>query len=83
MDPRKTHHKVGTNIDLVENDINVLIKQSIKKLKSNLTNNEEIAMEELDFIITNADKGGAVIIMATDNYIKETYQQLSDKANYN
>ena len=83
MDPQKTHHKVGTNIDLVENDINVLIKQSIKKLKSNLTNKEEIAMEELDFIITNADKGGAVIIMATDNYIKETYQQLSDKANYN
>ena len=67
MDPKKMHHKVGTNIDLVENDINALIKQSTKKLKSNLTNKEQIAMEELDFIITNADKGGAVIIMATDN----------------
>ena len=40
-------------------------------------------MEELtkrkDLIITNADKGGAVVIMETDNYIKEAIRQLPEK----
>ena len=33
-------------------------------------------------IITNTDKGGAVVIMDTDSYIKESNCQLSDKPNY-
>ena len=59
----------------MENDSNALIKEPIKKLKTNLTYKEHAAMEELakrkDLIITNADKGGAVVIMDTDRYIKE------------
>ena len=43
-------------------------------------------MEELtkrkDLVITNADKGGAVVIMDTDSYIKEANKQLPDKASY-
>ena len=43
-------------------------------------------MEELakwkDLIITNAEKGGAVVIMDTDSCIKEANQQLSDKPSY-
>ena len=43
-------------------------------------------MEELakgkDLIITNADKGEAVVIMDTGSYIKEANRQLSDKASY-
>ena len=43
-------------------------------------------MEELtkgkDIIITNADKGGAVVIMDVEKYIKEANRQLSDKRNY-
>ena len=35
-----------------------------------------------DIIITTADKGGAVVIMNTENYIKEANRQLSDKNNY-
>ena len=35
-----------------------------------------------DLVITNADKGRAVVIMDTDRYIKEVNQQLSEKANY-
>ena len=68
--PKETHHTVSTYIDLVENDINALMKEPTKKLKSNLTYKEHAAMEELakrkDLIITNADKGGAVVIMDTD-----------------
>ena len=61
-------------------------KTNKKKNKSNLTYKEHAAMEELtkrkDLIITNADKGAAVVIMDTDSNIKEANQQLSDKASY-
>ena len=33
-------------------------------------------------VITTADKGGAVVIMDAENYIKEVNRQLSDKKNY-
>ena len=35
-----------------------------------------------DLIITSADKGGAVVIMNTDCYIKEANRHLSDKTSY-
>ena len=35
-----------------------------------------------DLIITTADKGGAVVIMDTENSIKEANRQLSDKNSY-
>ena len=60
------------------------MKQPTKKLKSNLTYKEHTAMEELakrkDLIITDADKGGTVVIMDTDRYIKKANRQFSDKA---
>lgn len=68
------HHMVSTYTDLVENDINTLMKQPSKKLKFNLTYKEHTGMEELakskDLIITNADEDGAVVIMDIDSYIK-------------
>ena len=80
------HHTVNTYIDLVENDINALMKEPTKKLKSNLRYKEHAAMEELakskDLKITNVDKGWAVVIMDTDSYIREANRQLSDKVNY-
>ena len=84
--PNETHHTVSPYIDLMENDTNSLMKQPTKKLKSNLTYKEHAAMEELakrkDLIIINADKGGTVVIMDTDSYIKGDNRQLSDKASY-
>ena len=60
MNPKETYHTVNTYIHLVENEINALMKQPIKKLKSNLINKEYIVMEKLakkkDLIITNVDK---------------------------
>ena len=62
------------------------MREVIVKLKSNLTHKECIAIEELakrkDLIINKADKGGVVVIMDTDNSIKESDRQLYDKANY-
>ena len=58
----------------------------MKNPKPNLSKGEQKAMEELpkrkDIIITNADKGGAVVIMDVEKYIKEANRQLSDKRNY-
>ena len=42
---------------------------------------EELAVR-LDVIIANANKGGAILIMNTDDYINEANHQLSDKDNY-
>ena len=58
----------------------------MKNPKPNLSKGEQKAMEELakrkDIIITNADKGGAVVIMDVEKYINEANRQLSDKCNY-
>ena len=35
-----------------------------------------------DIVITNADKGGAVVILNKDDYQKEATRQLSDKSSY-
>ena len=35
-----------------------------------------------DLFITNADKGGVVVIMDVEKYINETNHQLSDRCNY-
>ena len=57
-----------------------------KRPKDNLTKGEQKALEELskrdDIIITNADKGRAIVIMDTDKYISEAQYQLNDKNNY-
>ena len=44
---KETYHTVSTYIDLVENDLNSLIKQPTNKPKSNLTCKEHAAREEL------------------------------------
>ena len=58
----------------------------VKNSKSNLSNGEHEAMKHLakqtDMILTTADKAGPVVIMHTENYMKEAYRQLSDKNNY-
>ena len=38
--------------------------------------------ERRDITIITTDKGGAVVILDTENYIKEVNHQLSDKNNY-
>ena len=42
---------------------------------------KELSKRE-DFIITNADKGGAVVMVDTKDYTKEAECQLNDKDNY-
>ena len=57
-----------------------------KKPKDNSTKGEQKELEELskkdDTNITDADKGGAIVIMNTDKYITEAQRQLNDENNY-
>ena len=54
--------------------------------KPKLFKGEQNAIEELakrkDIIITNSDKGSAVVIMEVEKYINEANRQLSYKCNY-
>ena len=51
--------------------------------KSNLTKNETDPLQQLnqrdDIIITKADKGGEIVIIDTDHYIREANRQLNNK----
>ena len=83
------HHTLKTFIDLVPHDIKRKEKQikrkPVKNPKSNLSNEEQETMKHLAKRMTQtndtADKGGTIVIMDTDNYIKEANRKLSDKNN--
>ena len=62
---------------------NDLLKQKIQKPKSNnLTKQERMGLAELsknpEIVIKKADKGSAVVVMNTTDYLREGYRQLSD-----
>ena len=77
---------IETFIDLVQHDINDAKILNTKRRKDNLTKGEQKALEELskrdDITITNADKGGVIVIMDIDKYISEPQRQLNDENNY-
>ena len=70
---------------LVQYDINDAKILNTKRPKDNLTKGVQKALEELsnrdDIIITNADKGGAIVIMDIDKYTFEAQRQLNDQSN--
>lgn len=80
-EPPNNHHTVKTFIEAITNDIEKLPDTNVKR-KYNLTKAERQALEELkernDIIITNADKGGAVVIQDTKDYVEEANRQLND-----
>ena len=82
--PAESHPSIETFINLV--DINDAKNELKKRPKKNLTKGEMETLKQLekrqDIIISNADKGRAVVIMNTDKYIEEADRQLSDSTNY-
>ena len=69
------HHRKFTTpyIESFENQIKADISTKKPIMRNNLTHNEMKALKDLqkreDIIIINADKGGAITILDTDNYI--------------
>ena len=72
---KKTHYTIETFIEAFKKELE--IREKIKKAipKSNLTKNETDALQQLsqrdDILITKVDKGGAVLIMDVDDYIRD------------
>ena len=68
-----------------KNDLNQEIMKKMKDPKPSLFKGEQKAMGEFakrnDIIITNANKGGAAVIMYVEKNINETNRQQSDKRN--
>ena len=82
--PNNNHHTVTTFCEAVERDVHS--QQRKHKISKNLTKDEIKALHQLelreDIIITNADKGGAVVILDVEDYIKEANRQLQDETHY-
>ncbi len=68
------------------NELNLAKTKLHAPLRQNLRKDEKLAVKELannrDIVIKKADKGSCVVIMNTDDYIKEGHRQLSDSKFY-
>ena len=62
------------------------VKTCTRNHQNNLSKQEQKALQDLqkrdDIIIINADKGGAITILDTKDYVKEANRQLSDTSCY-
>ena len=73
--PKDNHHTVETFTQAFQNDLEKE-EQTLKQIPpSSVPKKEKNALKTLrereDIFITNADKGGAVVIIGADDYIKE------------
>ena len=84
--PDKNHHTIDTFVEAVKEDIECTKTFKPKQPHPNLEKGERKAIKEPFkrgvIIVTNADKGEAVVIVDTNDYIKEAERQLNDKGNY-
>ena len=86
MDIKENHHTVETFTQTFQNDLEKK-EQILKQIpRSNLLKKEKDALKTLskreDIVITKADKGGAVVIIDVDGYVKEANQQLENTEFY-
>ena len=84
--PSNNHHTINTYVEAVKKHIEQSKTVPPKKIRSNLSKDKKLALKDLskrdDIIITNADKGGAVVIMNVNGYIREAKRQLNKPRNY-
>ena len=84
--PPKVHHTINTFVESFENQLKRENLHQNRDKKKNLNKEELKALQNLqkrdDIIIINADKGGAITIMDTDDYVKEGNRQLNDELCY-
>ena len=84
--PPNNHHTINRYVEAVKKDIKQSKAVPPRKIRSNLSKDEKEALEYLskrdDIIITNADKGGAVVIMDVKDDIREAKRQLNNPRGY-
>ena len=84
--PNNNHQSIETFIEATRNEINHEIEKTKRPNYSNLSVKEQKALQELQFrddiVTTDADKGGAVVILDVEDYVKEAERQLHNTNNY-
>ena len=84
--PNNNHHSIETFLEATRNEINNEIEKTKRPNYSNLSAKEQKALQELqsrdDIVITDVDKGGAVVILDVEGYIREAERQLHNTENY-
>ena len=81
-------NRVHQSLDIFQRSFKLgLLNSKIKNIqKSNLTREQRLGLQELtdnpEIIIKKADKGSAVVVMNTTDYLREGYRQLSDTKFY-
>ena len=90
-EPPNPHHTVKTFTESFKNNMKKILETNQKNMnknenKKNLNKKEREVLEALknrtDIIITNADKGGALVINDVKAYLSEANRQLSNKDHY-
>ena len=84
--PNKNYHTVLTYIEATQKELECKMENQKPQQFKNLTEGERKILQELserdDFVIIKADKGGAVVIVDVQNYIREAESRLKNKDNY-
>ena len=84
MAPNNTHISLKSFKLAFQN--NLLYSKPTKNRQNNLTNEQRSGLLELtknpDIIIKKADKGSAVVVMNTKDYLREGYRQIVDQNFY-
>ena len=84
--PKDIHHSVKTFIESVDQDLEKDLHETETQTRQNLTKGEIRSLNNLkkreDIIITKADKGGAVVILNVEDYLKEANRQLDNTEFY-
>ena len=84
--PNNNHPSIETFIEATHNEINNEIEKMKQPNYSNLSVKEQKALQVLQsndgIVITEADKGGVVVILDVEDYIKEAERQLHNTENY-
>ena len=80
------HHTINTYIEAANKDIEQSKIVTPRKIRLYLSKDEKVELIDLskrdDIIITNADKGGPMIIMDINDYVREAKYQLNSSKNY-
>ena len=84
--PMNTHVSLNTFKLAFKNKL-LYSKSNKKYMKNNLTKEEKLGLKSLkenkEIVIQKADKGSAVVVMNSKDYLREGYRQLSDQNFYN
>ena len=81
-------NRVHQSLDIFQRPFKIgLLNSKLKKVrKPNLTREQMSSLRELsenpEIVIKSADKGSAVVVMNTTDYLREGYRQLSDPKFY-